>query len=195
MVVSLVTSTNGLWVMRRPVEQARHLPARVADAVAGDAHDRRDQLVIPDAAVVGAGDGAQLDPAVVGLQRLHQLGAVRQQPVLQVDAGERRRKLAQVARRRADQAAHLAEGPVGRRDRRRRGPARSGPGARRRRGSPRRAGSGSRRCAPWRDRHGRGPRRAARSATGSARRRAGRTTRTTPGRSARRGRCRPCRRP
>ena len=37
---------------------------------------------------------------------------------LEVDAGERRRKLTQIGRRRPDQAGDLAEAPVGRRDRR-----------------------------------------------------------------------------
>ena len=39
------------------------------------------------------------------------------QPVLQIDAGERGRKLAQIAGGRADQAAELAEAPMRRRDR------------------------------------------------------------------------------
>jgi hypothetical protein len=80
----------------RPVEQAGHLPACVAGAVARDLHHRRDQLMVPDAAIIGTGDGAQFDAAVLGLQHLHQFGPVRQQPVLHIDAGERSGKLAQV---------------------------------------------------------------------------------------------------
>ncbi len=77
-----------------------------------------DQLAVVDAAVIGAGDGAQLRPAIAGLERLDLLGAVRAQAVLQVDAGERCRELAQVARRRADQRRELAEAPMRRSDRR-----------------------------------------------------------------------------
>ena len=103
---------------RRPVERARHFPARVADTVARDAHHGFDQFVIPDATVVGSGDRAQLDAAIVSLQRLDQLGAVRRQPVLEIDARQRCRKLTQVARRSADEPAELAEGPVRRHNRR-----------------------------------------------------------------------------
>src|SRR3546814_7485327 len=71
--------------------------------------------MVPDPAVVWTGHGAQLGAAVLGLERLHQFGAVRQQAVLHVDAGERRGKLTQIARRRPDQAAELTEGPVSRR--------------------------------------------------------------------------------
>src|SRR3546814_5424051 len=83
------------------------LPARVAGAVARDVHHGCDQLMVPDPAVVWTGHGAQLGAAVLGLERLHQFGAVRQQAVLHVDAGERRGKLTQIARRRPDQAAEL----------------------------------------------------------------------------------------
>ena len=103
---------------RRPVEHAGHLPARVARAVAGDPLHGPDELMVVDAAIVRAGDGAQLDPAVVGLERLDLLGPMRGQPVLQVDAGERRRELAQIGGGRADQRGELAEAPVGGRDRR-----------------------------------------------------------------------------
>jgi hypothetical protein len=61
--------------------------------------------------------GGQLDAAVLYLQRPHQLGAVRGETVLQADACKRRRKLAQVGRRRTDQARELAEAPMGRRNR------------------------------------------------------------------------------
>ena len=101
----------------RPVEQPRHLPARVAGAVAGDPHDGLDQLMVPDPAIVGAGHRTQLGPPVLGLQRLHQLAAMREQPVLEIDAGKRRGELAQIARWRADEAGELPERPMGRRDR------------------------------------------------------------------------------
>ena len=74
--------------------------------------------MVVDAAIIGAGDGAQLDAAVFDLQRFDLLGAMRGQAVLQVDAGERRGKLAQIGGRRADQARELAEAPMRRRDRR-----------------------------------------------------------------------------
>lgn len=100
----------------RPIEQARHLPSRVACPFAGDFHDRGDQLMVPDAAIVAAGDGAQLYPPVIGFQRLHQLGSVRKQSVLHVDSSKRRGELPHIAGRCADQAAHLAERPVRRSD-------------------------------------------------------------------------------
>ena len=46
------------------------------------------------------------------------LGPVIEQSVLQIDAGERRRKLTQIGGGRADQAGELTEAPVGWRDRR-----------------------------------------------------------------------------
>lgn len=73
--------------------------------------------MVVDAAVVGTSHRAQFDAIVVGFERLDLLGPVRGQAVLQVDRGQRRRKLAEVGRRRADLACELAEAPVGRRDR------------------------------------------------------------------------------
>jgi hypothetical protein len=69
--------------------------------------------VVEDASVIRPGDGAQLDATVFDLKRLHLLGAVRAQAVLQIDAGEQSRELAEIGRRRADQAGELAEAPVG----------------------------------------------------------------------------------
>jgi len=54
------------------------------------------------------------DPAVACLERLDLLGPVRGQPVLQVDAGQRRGELPQVGCRGAHQGSELAEAPVGR---------------------------------------------------------------------------------
>ena len=68
--------------------------------------------------IVRAGDGAELHPAVIDLKRLDLLGAMRGQAVLQIDAGERRRKLPQISGGRADERGELAEAPMGRRDRR-----------------------------------------------------------------------------
>ena len=190
--MSWVMSTRGIVDARRPVEHARHLPARIAGAVAGDALHGRDQFVVEDAAIVGPGDGAQLDATIFDLERLHLLGAMRGQAVLQVDAGERRRKLAQIGRRRADQAGELAEAPVGRRDRRIRARAASAPGARHRRGSPRPGSPRSRRSGSGCARSGRARRRRGPTGTGSARRPAARTIPRTRGRSARRGSHPPC---
>ena len=176
----------------RPVEHARHLPAGVAGAVAGDALHGRDQLMVEDAAIVRAGDGAQLDAAVLDLQRLDLLGAMRGQAVLQIDAGERRRQLAQIGRRRADQAGELAEAPVRRRHRRLRARQHQAPGARHRRGWPRPGSPRSPPCASGCARCGRARRRTAPTATGSARPPAARTIPTTRGRSARRGSHPPC---
>ena len=100
----------------RPVEQSRDLPARVARPVAGDTHHCLDQLMIPDPAIVRTGDGAQFYPAIVGFQRLYQLGAVREQSMLKVDASERCRQLPHVTGGCADQAAQLAVRPMGRCD-------------------------------------------------------------------------------
>ena len=60
----------------RPIQHARHLPPGVAGAVARDVDHGGDKLVIPDAAIVRAGDGAKLDATVIGFQCLQQLGAV-----------------------------------------------------------------------------------------------------------------------
>ena len=97
----------------RPVEHAWHLPARVADAVARDAPYGRDELMVVDAAIVRPSDGAQLRATVGDFHRLHLLGAVIGQAILQIDAGERRGKLAQIGRRCANEARELAEAPMG----------------------------------------------------------------------------------
>jgi hypothetical protein len=68
--------------------------------------------MIPDAAIIGAGHGAQLGTSVAGLERLHQFPAMREQTVLHVDARQRGGKLAQIGRRRPDETAHLPERPV-----------------------------------------------------------------------------------
>ena len=70
---------------------------------------RGDQLVVVDPPIVGTGDGAQFDATALGLQRLDLLGAVGGQPVLQVDARQRRGQLAQIGGRRADQRGELPE--------------------------------------------------------------------------------------
>ena len=103
---------------RRPVEHAGDLPARVADAIARDPLDRRDQLVVVDTAIVGTGDGPQFSASVGGLEHLDLLGPVRGQAVLQVDPRKRRRKLAQIGRRCTHKAGELAEAPMGRGNRR-----------------------------------------------------------------------------
>jgi hypothetical protein len=59
----------------------------VASAVARDLDHGGDKLVVPDAAIVRPGDGTKLDATVIGFQRFHQFGAVRQQTVLQIDPG------------------------------------------------------------------------------------------------------------
>ncbi len=64
---------------------------------------------------------------------------------MEIDAGERRGKLAQIGGRRPDQAGELAEAPMRRRDRRVAIRAASAPGAQRRRGWP---PPGSRRSQP-----------------------------------------------
>ena len=102
----------------RPVEHARHLPARIARAIAGDALHGLNQLMVKDPAIVWAGDGAKLNAAIVGLERFDLFGAIGGQAILQVDACEWRGELPQVSGRSADLACKLAEAPVGRRDRR-----------------------------------------------------------------------------
>lgn len=103
----------------RPVERSGHFPARVAHPVAGDLHHSRDQFIVPDAPIVGAGDSAKLGSPVLGFQRLHLLGAVRQQAVLEVDRRQRGRKVAEVAGRRTHQRGQLTKRPVCWRDGRR----------------------------------------------------------------------------
>jgi hypothetical protein len=100
----------------RPVEHARHLPARVAGAIARDALHRLDQLVVMDAAIVRAGHRAQFGAAIFRLKSLHLLGAVVGQAVLQVDPCQRRGQLPQVGRRGADDAGKLTERPMRRCD-------------------------------------------------------------------------------
>jgi hypothetical protein len=75
----------------RPVEDARHLPARVAGAVAGDFHHCADKFVVSDPPVIGPRDGTQLDAAILGLQRPHQFPAMREQAMLKIDRRQRRR--------------------------------------------------------------------------------------------------------
>ncbi len=57
--------------------------------------------MVMDAPVSGPGDGAQFGAAVPGFQRLDLLGPVVDQPLLEVDARERRGQLPQVRRRRS----------------------------------------------------------------------------------------------
>ena len=97
---------------RVPVENARDLPARVADAVAGDPHDGLDQRVVVNTAIIGAGDGAKLCPSVFDLERLQPLCPTAREAVLQVARRQRRGKLAEIGRRRADEARELTEAPM-----------------------------------------------------------------------------------
>ncbi len=53
--------------------------------------------MVVDAAVIWAGDGAQLDAAILDFQRLDLLSTVRAEAVLQIDARERRRELTRYA--------------------------------------------------------------------------------------------------
>lgn len=73
--------------------------------------------MVVDATVVRACDGAKFSAAIRDLQRLDLLGAMVGEAVLQVDASKRRRELAQIGRRRTDEARKLPEAPMGRRDR------------------------------------------------------------------------------
>ena len=178
-----------------PVDQSStpgHLPARIAGAVAGDPLHGGDQFMVVYAAIVGAGDRAQFNASILNLERLDQLGTMRGQPVLKVDAGERCWQLPQIGSRRADKARELPEAPVGRRKRHifarqhQRQPlgivaVRFHPYRR----ALRRSGSGF-------ARRGRARRRRARTATGTARPPGARTTPRTRGRSAHHGSHPPC---
>ena len=66
----------------RPIQNARHFPHGIARAVARDLHHGGDKLMVPDAAVVRSGHGAQFNASVFRFQRLHKLGAMRQQAML-----------------------------------------------------------------------------------------------------------------
>src|SRR5215211_431377 len=70
-----------------------------------------------DAPVVGAGHGAKLKAALVRGVGLDHLAAMVGQAVLEIDAGDRRRELAQVAGRGADQLTELPKTPVRRNNR------------------------------------------------------------------------------
>ena len=107
-----MTSTPRIVDARRPVEHAGNLPARVAGAVAGDPLHCCDQFMVVYAAIVGAGDCAQFNASILDLEGLDQLGTMRGQPVLKVDAGERCWELAQIGGRCADKARELSEAPV-----------------------------------------------------------------------------------
>ena len=61
-----------------------------------------DPVVVLDAAIVRPGDGAPLEPAVLGFERLDQLGPMPQQAMLHVDRRKRRRTLSQIPRRNPD---------------------------------------------------------------------------------------------
>ena len=66
--------------------------------------------MVVDATIVGAGHSAQFGAAIGALHGLDLLGPVVGQPVLQVDARQRRGQLPQIGRRRAYQARELATG-------------------------------------------------------------------------------------
>src|SRR5450631_4065823 len=87
---------EGVMRHRLPVEHARDLPPRVAGSIARDVNHGGDKFVIPDAAIVRAGNRAKLDAAVTGFQGLHLLAAMGQQTVLQVDPRQRCGELAQI---------------------------------------------------------------------------------------------------
>lgn len=65
--------------------------------------------MVEDTAVFGPGNGAKLDATIFDLERLDLLASMRAEAELQVNAGERRRKLPEVGRRGSDQAGELAE--------------------------------------------------------------------------------------
>jgi hypothetical protein len=66
------------------------------------------------AAIVGTGDCAQFNTSILNLEDLNQLGTMRGQPVLKVDACKRCWELAQIRRRCTDKARELPEALVGR---------------------------------------------------------------------------------
>ena len=72
--------------------------------------------MVVDAAIIGAGHGAQLRAAIRDFHGLDLFRAVVGQAVLQVDPRQRRGQLAQIGCRRADEARELAKGPMCRRD-------------------------------------------------------------------------------
>ncbi len=86
----------------RPVQHAGDLPSRVAGAISGNFLHSGDQLVIPNTAIIWAGDGAKFDSAIVRLQCFHEFRTVGEQTMLKVDCGQWGRKIAQIAGRRAD---------------------------------------------------------------------------------------------
>jgi hypothetical protein len=87
---------EGVMRHRLPVEHARDLPPCIAGPVARDVDHGGDKFVIPDAAIVRAGDRAKLDASVTGFQGLHLLAAMGQQTVLQIDPSQGRGQRAQI---------------------------------------------------------------------------------------------------
>ena len=148
--------------------------------------------MIVDPAIVWTGDCAQLDAAVVDLERLDLLGAMRAQPILQID------------RRRAAPAADADRSRARRRDWRagrssnasarlaHRNQAARAQAARNRRGWLRRGSQRSLPSAFGCARSGRARPRTAPTATDTAHPRAARTIQTTRVQSARRGSHPPC---
>jgi hypothetical protein len=101
----------------RPIQDTRHFPHGVTGAITGDLHDRRDEFVVPDAAVFRSGHCSQLEPPIVHLERFDELSTMIEQAVLQIDRGERRRQLPHIGGGCANKTAKLAVAPMGRRDR------------------------------------------------------------------------------
>ena len=66
------------------------------------------------AAIIGTGNCAQFNASILNLEVFDQLGAMRGEPVLKLDAGQRRWELAQIGSWCANKVRELPEAPVGR---------------------------------------------------------------------------------
>ena len=75
-----------------------------------------DEFVVENSAIIGTGHRSQLEATVLNFERFYLLGPLRGQSELEIDGGKRGRELAQVSSWCADQAAQLAEAPMGRGD-------------------------------------------------------------------------------
>src|SRR3954454_14935142 len=103
----------GIVDARRPVEHPGDLPASIPDAVPSNPLHRRNQFMIVDAAIVGAGDSAQFNTSILDLECFDQLGTMGGQAVLKIDSSQRCWELTQIGSRCADQGRELPEAPVG----------------------------------------------------------------------------------
>ena len=107
----------GVVLHRAPIQHARHFPEGVTCAITRDLAHGTDKFVIPDTAIVWPGHSPKFRAAVLGDKGFDEFAAMIIQAMLQVDARDLCRKLAQVGGGCADHGAELTKAPVSRGDR------------------------------------------------------------------------------